>query len=78
VIDLDRLAGWMDGLGLAGQGEPIEHRFVSGGTQNEIYEIRRGGLRCAMRIPPPAAPAISLVAGNRKERAAHPRFARRS
>ena len=30
---------------------------MSGGTQNEIYEIRRGGLHCAMRIPPPSAPA---------------------
>ena len=47
----------MDGLGLTGKGEPIEHRFVSGGTQNEIYEIRRGDLHCAMRIPPPSAPA---------------------
>ena len=57
MIDLERLAQWMDGLGLAGKGEPIEHRFVSGGTQNEIYEIRRGDLHCAMRIPPPSAPA---------------------
>jgi aminoglycoside phosphotransferase (APT) family kinase protein len=57
VIDFDRLARWMDEAGLAGKGEPAEHRFVSGGTQNEIYEIRRGGLRCAMRIPPPSAPA---------------------
>jgi len=57
VIDLPRLARWMDDAGLAGQGEPVEHRFVSGGTQNDIYEIRRGELHCAMRIPPPSAPA---------------------
>jgi len=57
VIDVDRLAQWMDEAGLAGEGEPAGHRFVSGGTQNEIYEIRRGGLHCAMRIPPPSAPA---------------------
>jgi len=57
VIDLPRLASWLDHAGLAGQGEPISHRFVSGGTQNEIYEIRRTGLHCAMRIPPPSAPA---------------------
>jgi aminoglycoside phosphotransferase (APT) family kinase protein len=56
VIDLDRLAGWMDGEGLPGKGEPIESRYISGGTQNEIYEIQRGDLRCAMRIPPPSAP----------------------
>jgi len=47
----------MDDQGLPGRGEPIEHRFLSGGTQNEIYEISRGELRCAMRIPPPSAPA---------------------
>jgi aminoglycoside phosphotransferase (APT) family kinase protein len=56
VIDADRLASWMDGAGL-GKGEPVELRFISGGTQNEIYEIRRGDLHCAMRIPPPEAPA---------------------
>jgi aminoglycoside phosphotransferase (APT) family kinase protein len=47
----------MDDAGLAGEGEPIEHRYISGGSQNEIYEIRRGELLCAMRIPPPEAPA---------------------
>jgi aminoglycoside phosphotransferase (APT) family kinase protein len=57
VIDFDRLASWMDGIGLAGKGEPIEHRFLSGGSQNEIHEIRRGDLHCAIRIPPPSAPA---------------------
>ena len=57
MIDVERLARWMDEAGLPGQGEPVEHRFVSGGTQNEIYEIRRGGLHCAIRIPPPSAPA---------------------
>jgi aminoglycoside phosphotransferase (APT) family kinase protein len=56
VIDTDRLATWMDGAGLA-KGEPIEHAFISGGTQNEIYEIWRGDLHAALRIPPPGAPA---------------------
>jgi aminoglycoside phosphotransferase (APT) family kinase protein len=56
VIDTDRLATWMDGVGLA-KGEPIEHTFISGGTQNEIYEIRRGDLHAALRIPPSGAPA---------------------
>jgi aminoglycoside phosphotransferase (APT) family kinase protein len=56
-IDVDRLGGWMDESGLAGKGEPIEHRYISGGSQNEIYEIRRGELHCAIRIPPPSAPA---------------------
>ena len=57
MIDLHGLGRWMDDQGLPGQGEPIEHRMLSGGTQNEIYEISRAALRCAMRIPPPSAPA---------------------
>jgi aminoglycoside phosphotransferase (APT) family kinase protein len=56
VIDLDRLAPWLDEQGLPGAGEPIECEFISGGTQNEIYEIRRGELHGALRIPPPEAP----------------------
>jgi aminoglycoside phosphotransferase (APT) family kinase protein len=57
VIDFDKLADWMDGIGLPGKGAPLEHRFLSGGTQNEIYEIRRGDERSVIRIPPPEAPA---------------------
>ncbi|XVQ14736.1 phosphotransferase family protein [Spirillospora sp. CA-255316] len=57
MIDFQRLAGWMDEAGLPGKGAPIEHRFLSGGTQNEIYEIIRGDERCVIRIPPPEAPA---------------------
>lgn len=57
MIDAERLAGWMDACGLPGASEPLEHGFISGGTQNEIYEIRRGGLHAALRIPPPGAPA---------------------
>jgi aminoglycoside phosphotransferase (APT) family kinase protein len=56
MIDVDRLAAWMDGEGLPGKGEPLEHDFISGGSQNEIYEIRRGELHGALRIPPPEAP----------------------
>jgi aminoglycoside phosphotransferase (APT) family kinase protein len=61
VIDVERLATWMDDAGLPGKGEPIEASLVSGGSQNEIYEIRRGELHGAVRIPPPPAP------GNRDE-----------
>ena len=56
MIDVDRLAMWMDGMGLPGKGEPIESRYLSGGSQNEIYEIRRGELHGAVRIPPVTAP----------------------
>jgi aminoglycoside phosphotransferase (APT) family kinase protein len=55
-IDLARLADWMDGEALPGKGEPLEARFLSGGTQNVIYELRRGEERCVLRMPPPGAP----------------------
>jgi aminoglycoside phosphotransferase (APT) family kinase protein len=54
LADTTRLAAWLDERQL-GTGAPVEHRFISGGSQNEIYEIRRGDLHCALRIPPPDA-----------------------
>ena len=57
MIDFDRLAAWMDDQGFDGKGEPLEHAFVSGGSQNEIYELRRGDFHGVIRIPPAAAPA---------------------
>lgn len=56
TIDVDRLAAWMDERGLPGKGD-IEHRFITGGSQNDIYEIRRDDLHAVLRIPPPTAPA---------------------
>jgi aminoglycoside phosphotransferase (APT) family kinase protein len=56
VIDLDRLRPWLDEQGLGDPDAPLECSYVSGGSQNEIYEIRRGGLHAALRIPPPTAP----------------------
>jgi aminoglycoside phosphotransferase (APT) family kinase protein len=55
-IEVDRLEAWLDERGLPGKGEPVESRYISGGSQNEIYEIRRGELHGAIRIPPPTAP----------------------
>lgn len=56
MIDDARLAQWMDANGLPGVGEPLELRFLSGGTQNEIYEVRRGDFHGALRMPPVGAP----------------------
>jgi aminoglycoside phosphotransferase (APT) family kinase protein len=56
IQNLANLTKWLDSKDL-GKGAPVEHRYISGGSQNEIYEIRRGDLHCAMRIPPPHAPA---------------------
>ena len=55
-IDTARLAEWMDGAALPGKGEPLTARFLSGGTQNVIYELTRGEQRCVIRMPPPGAP----------------------
>jgi len=56
IADVDALTAWLDAQGL-GAGESLEHRYIAGGSQNEIYELRRGDLHCAMRIPPATAPA---------------------
>jgi aminoglycoside phosphotransferase (APT) family kinase protein len=55
MIDATALGAWMDSVGLPGSGEP-SLSFISGGSQNEIYDVRRGDLRAALRIPPPTAP----------------------
>jgi aminoglycoside phosphotransferase (APT) family kinase protein len=55
-IDVARLADWMDSAALPGKGEPLAARFLSGGTQNVIYQIRRGEEVCVLRMPPPGAP----------------------
>ncbi len=56
-VDASALGAWMDGQGLPGAGLPIEQRYISGGSQNEIFEIRRGDLHGALRKPPATAPA---------------------
>jgi len=56
-IEAERLGQWMDSLNLFGSGQRIESRFISGGSQNEIFEIRRGDCCCVLRRPPDPAPA---------------------
>ena len=56
MIDAGRLETWLDEAGLPGKGEPVEVAYISGGSQNEIYDVRRGELHGALRIPPAAAP----------------------
>jgi aminoglycoside phosphotransferase (APT) family kinase protein len=56
-LDVSALARWMDEAGLPGQGLPIELGYISGGSQNEIFEICRGDLHGAIRKPPTNAPA---------------------
>ena len=56
LVDAERLARWMDARGLPGAGEPVEARFVTGGASNELFEIRRGAARMALRRPPREVP----------------------
>jgi aminoglycoside phosphotransferase (APT) family kinase protein len=56
LIDADKLAKWMDARKLPGTGEPVELRFISGGASNEIFEVRRGEARMALRRPPRKVP----------------------
>lgn len=56
LVDEVQLARWMDARKLPGAGEKIETRFVTGGASNEIFEIRRGEARMALRRPPRLVP----------------------
>ena len=56
LIDAGKLARWMDEQGLPGAGDPLEIGFVSGGASNEIFELRRGDARMALRRPPRRVP----------------------
>jgi aminoglycoside phosphotransferase (APT) family kinase protein len=55
-VDETRLAAWMDEQGLPGAGEPLEAVFITGGASNELFEIRRGAHRMALRRPPERVP----------------------
>jgi aminoglycoside phosphotransferase (APT) family kinase protein len=56
VIDTAQLGVWLDKQEFPGSGAP-QCRFISGGSQNNIYEVTRGELHCVLRMPPPHAPA---------------------
>ncbi len=56
LIDIGKLEKWMDERELPGSGEPLEARFISGGASNEIFELRRGEHRLALRRPPRQVP----------------------
>jgi aminoglycoside phosphotransferase (APT) family kinase protein len=56
LVDTARLAVWMDDQDLPGRGEPLEANFVTGGASNELFEVRRGTARMALRRPPRIVP----------------------
>jgi aminoglycoside phosphotransferase (APT) family kinase protein len=50
-IDAHRLSRWLDQRGVAGQGELPALQRLSGGSQNMLYLVERGGRRMVMRMP---------------------------
>jgi aminoglycoside phosphotransferase (APT) family kinase protein len=56
LVDPGRLAAFMDDRGLPGAGLPLQATFVTGGASNELFEIRRGPHRMALRRPPRVVP----------------------
>ncbi len=56
LVKPEALARWMDARHLPGDGAPVVARFISGGASNEIFEIKRGNVRMALRRPPRKVP----------------------
>jgi aminoglycoside phosphotransferase (APT) family kinase protein len=52
LIHPERLGRWMDSKGLPGVGLPLTYSYISGGSQNEIFSIRRGDFHGVLRRPP--------------------------
>lgn len=51
LVDLERLAGWMDGHGL-GRGPIFDVEPLTGGTQNVLLRLRRADRAFVLRRPP--------------------------
>ncbi|HYA69502.1 MAG TPA: phosphotransferase family protein [Acidimicrobiales bacterium] len=56
LVDDRRLGAFLDERGLPGAGEALEVTFITGGASNELFEVRRGGHRMALRRPPRIVP----------------------
>ena len=52
LLDVERLARWMDAEGLPGKGEKPAVSSISGGASNEILSLTRGGESMVLRRPP--------------------------
>jgi aminoglycoside phosphotransferase (APT) family kinase protein len=66
LLDVERLARWMDAEGFTGEGDLPEVARLSGGSQNELFAVERGGQRAVLRMPPSTA-SESRVDGLRRE-----------
>jgi aminoglycoside phosphotransferase (APT) family kinase protein len=67
-IDIDAFARWMDANGVPGEGELPDLGALSGGSQNELIIIQRGGRKMVMRKPPAGAVADRLDGIRREHR----------
>ncbi len=56
LVDIERLARWMDDRRLPGSGSPLTVTPIAGGASNEILELRRGDVRLVLRRPPRNVP----------------------
>jgi aminoglycoside phosphotransferase (APT) family kinase protein len=52
IVDLERLASWMDSQGL-GSGPIGDNELIAGGTQNILLRFERSGRTYVLRHPPP-------------------------
>src|SRR6185295_5912831 len=52
LVDLDRLARWMDAQGI-GEGAITDAAVLAGGTQNLLLRLQRSGSGYVLRRPPP-------------------------
>ncbi len=57
AIDADVLGRWLDRSGAPGHGEQPRLEFLTGGSQNTLYRVRRGGHRMVLRMPGAGADA---------------------
>ncbi|MFZ0666732.1 MAG: phosphotransferase family protein [Acidimicrobiales bacterium] len=56
LVDTKWLGSFMDEWGLPGTGNEVTARFITGGASNELFEIKRGESRYALRRPPRVVP----------------------
>jgi aminoglycoside phosphotransferase (APT) family kinase protein len=67
-VDVEAFARWMDANDVPGRGEMPRLAALSGGSQNELMMIERGGRKMVMRKPPEGAVAERLDGIRREHR----------
>ena len=60
MLDAEVLGRWLDTNGAPGDGEKPRLEQLSGGSQNTLYLIHRGGERMVLRMPGDRADAARI------------------